>query len=59
MKKASLLAIGTIPGVVVCYAVLTGFLVKKVRPVPIVKMGAPSTPTNRRSRQQPSLLQTG
>jgi hypothetical protein len=59
MKKAGLLAAGTIPGLILGYAVLVGFLMKRIAPVPIVTMPDKTQPiaTRTRARQarQPSL----
>ena len=35
MKTTGLLIIGAVPGLAVCYLVLTGLLLRRVRPVPI------------------------
>jgi hypothetical protein len=58
MKKAGLLAAGTVPGLIFGYALLVGILMKRIAPVPIVKMPEKAHSTARaRSRQarQPSL----
>jgi hypothetical protein len=52
MKKASLVALGTIPGILFAYALLTGFLMKKVRPVPIVAMPEKRAQTCARTARQ-------
>ena len=59
MKKAGLLAAGTIPGLILGYALLVGILMKRIAPVPIVKMPEKTHPTATRTRarqaRQPSL----
>lgn len=44
MRKVSLLALSAIPGSILAYALLTGILMNRVKPLPIVKM-----PEHRRS----------
>jgi len=55
MKKAGLLALGTIPGVVFGYAVLAGILMKRITPVPIVAMpDKKDAPARRRPAREPA-----
>jgi hypothetical protein len=52
MKKTGLILLGTIPGLALAYAVLTGYLMKQIRPVPIATMPE-KRPTRRRTPRQP------
>jgi hypothetical protein len=52
MKKAGLILLGTIPGLALAYAVLMGYLMRKVRPVPIATIPE-RRPTRRRTPRQP------
>jgi hypothetical protein len=44
MKLAGILLIGALPGMAVAYAALTGYLVNRVRPAPIVLVPARGVP---------------
>jgi hypothetical protein len=53
MKRTGLILLGTIPGLALAYAVLTGYLMKQVRPVPIATLPEKRT-TRRRAPRQPA-----
>jgi hypothetical protein len=58
MNKAGLLAAGTVPGIVFGYALLAGILMKRISPVPIVKIGAHLAPdaVRKGSRREPAIV---
>jgi hypothetical protein len=53
MKKTGLILLGAIPGLALAYAVLTGYLVKQVRPLPIATLPEKKTARRRIGRRQP------
>jgi hypothetical protein len=52
MKKTGLIMLSAIPGIALAYAVLTGYLMKQVRPVPIATLPE-KRPARRRAPRQP------
>jgi hypothetical protein len=38
MKKTMLLALSAVPGILIVYALLTGMLMRRIKPLPIVAM---------------------
>jgi hypothetical protein len=51
MKKAGLVALSAIPGIVFAYALLTGILMKRVHPVPITAIPEKRVARRRRTRE--------
>jgi len=52
MKKAGLVILSIIPGLALAYALLTGYLMKRINPVPIATLPE-RRPARRRNRRAP------